>query len=179
MPSSNNSRRRSKEMTPMTTSGTANVTLPADDQILITREFDAPRHLVFKAWTTPELVKRWWSGKRGEVTSAEIDLRVGGSWRYVMIASEGFEVAFHGEFREIVPDERIISTEVYEGVDPLPPEDEPVNTITFNEVGGRTQLEVLMQCPNREVRDMIIESGMEGGMQESMDALEQVAVSLR
>jgi uncharacterized protein YndB with AHSA1/START domain len=166
-------------MTGMTTSGTANVTLPTDDQILITREFDAPRHLVFKAWTTPELVKRWWSGKRGEVTSAEIDLRVGGSWRYVMVASGGFEVAFHGEYREIALDERIVSTEVYEGVDPLPPEDEPVNTITFSEIDGRTHLEVLMQCPNREIRDLIIESGMEGGMQESMDALEQVAVSLR
>ena len=66
-------------MTAMASSGTAVVSLPADDQILITREFDAPRHLVFKAWTTPELVKRWWSGKRGEVTLAEIDLREGGA----------------------------------------------------------------------------------------------------
>jgi uncharacterized protein YndB with AHSA1/START domain len=155
------------------------VTLPTDEQILITREFDAPRHLVYRAWTTPELVKRWWSGHRGEVTSAEIDLRVGGSWRYVMIASGGFEVAFHGEFREIVPDERIVTTEMYEGADPLPAADEPVNTITFTEIDGRTHLEVLTQCPSRELRDMIIESGMEAGMQESMDLLEQVAVSLR
>ena len=163
----------------MTTSGTSKVTLPTDEQILITREFDAPRQLVYKAWTTPELVKRWWSGHRGEVTSAEIDLRVGGSWRYVMIASGGFEVAFHGEFREIVPDERIVTTEMYEGAEPLPATDEPVNTITFTEIDGRTRLEVLTQCPSRELRDMIIESGMESGMQESMDLLEQVAVSLR
>jgi uncharacterized protein YndB with AHSA1/START domain len=94
----------------MTSSRSATVTLPADDQILITREFDAPKHLVYRAWTTPELVKRWWSAKRGEVTVAEIDLRVGGTWRYVMIADGGMEVAFHGEFREIVPDERIVST---------------------------------------------------------------------
>ena len=153
----------------MTTSGTAKVTLPTDEQILITREFDAPRQLVYKAWTTPELVKRWWSGHRGEVTSAEIDLRVGGSWRYVMIASGGFEVAFHGEFREIVPDERIVTTEMYEGAEPLPAADEPVNTITFTEIDGRTRLEVLTQCHSRELRDMIIESGMESGMQESMD----------
>jgi uncharacterized protein YndB with AHSA1/START domain len=166
-------------MAAMTTSGTAKVTLPTDEQILITREFDAPRQLVYKAWTTPELVKRWWSGHRGEVTSAEIDLRVGGSWRYVMIASGGFEVAFHGEFREIVPDERIVTTEMYEGAEPLPAADEPVNTITFTEFDGRTRLEVLTQCPSRELRDMIIESGMESGMQESMDLLEQVAVSLR
>ena len=163
----------------MTTSGTAKVTLPTDEQILITREFDAPRQLVYKAWTTPELVKRWWSGHRGEVTSAEIDLRVGGSWRYVMIASGGFEVAFHGEFHEIVPDERIVTTEMYEGAEPLPAADEPVNTITFTEIDGRTRLEVLTQCHSRELRDMIIESGMESGMQESMDLLEQVAVSLR
>ena len=82
-------------MTDMTTSNRAVVTLPEPTQILITREFDAPRHLVYRAWTTPELIKRWWSGERGEVTSAEVDLRVGGTWRYVMIANGGFEVAFH------------------------------------------------------------------------------------
>ena len=101
----------------MTTSGSAAVTLPADDQILITREFDAPKHLVYKAFTTPELVKRWWHAKRGEVTIAEIDLRVGGTWRYLAVTSEdGFEVGFHGEYREIVPNERIVSTETYEGL---------------------------------------------------------------
>ena len=76
-------------MAEVTTSRKATVTLPADDQILITREFDAPKELVYKAWTTPELVRRWWSAKRGEVTVAEIDLRVGGTWRYVMIADGG------------------------------------------------------------------------------------------
>ena len=158
-------------------SGTATVELPTDEQILLTREFDAPRHLVFKAWTTPELVKRWWSGQRGAVTSAEIDLRVGGSWRYVMSSSEGFEVAFHGEYQEIVPDERLVSTEIYEIPDQgdSPP---TVNTATFTEADGRTRLEILVQCPSKELRDTIIDSGMEGGMQESMDALEQVAISL-
>jgi uncharacterized protein YndB with AHSA1/START domain len=162
-------------------SGTAKVTLPADDQILITREFDAPKHLVYKAWTTPELVKRWWSGRRGAVTLAEIDLRVGGQWRYVMEAEGGFEVAFHGEYREIVPNERIVNTEVYEmpGAPPLPPEDEPLNIVTFTEADGRTTLSVLVQTTSKELRDTIIDSGMEGGMQESMDALEEVAVSLR
>jgi uncharacterized protein YndB with AHSA1/START domain len=172
-----NSSERSKEMTAMASSGTAVVSLPTDDQILITREFDAPKELVFKAWTTPELVKRWWSGKRGEVTLAEIDLREGGAWRYVMNADGGGEVAFHGEYREIVPNERLVSTEIYEipGQGDSPP---TVNTATFTEVDGRTMLEVLVQCPNQELRDMIIDSGMEGGMQESMDALEQVAISL-
>jgi uncharacterized protein YndB with AHSA1/START domain len=159
----------------VTGSGTATVTLPTDEQILITREFDAPRRLVYKAWTTPELVKRWWAGRRGEVTLAEIDLRVGGAWRYVMTASGGFEVAFHGEFREIVPEERIVSTEVYEAM----PEGETLNTLTLTEADGRTTLTVLVDCPSREVRDGIIDSGMESGMQEAMDLLEQVAVSLR
>lgn len=80
----------------MTSSGTATVTLPTDEQILITREFDAPKHLVYEAWTTPELVRRWWSGKRGEVTIAEIDLRVGGLWRYVMLAEGGLEAHRQG-----------------------------------------------------------------------------------
>jgi uncharacterized protein YndB with AHSA1/START domain len=86
-------------MTAATSSGTAVVTLPSDTQILITRDFNAPRHLVFRAWTTPDLIRRWWSGDRGEVTSVEVDLRVGGTWRYVMTANSGFEVAFHGEYR--------------------------------------------------------------------------------
>ena len=155
-------------------SGTATVTLPTDEQILITREFDAPRHLVYRAWTEPDLVRRWWSGQRGEVTSVEIDLRVGGTWRYVMVAHDGFEVAFHGEYREIVPDERIVSTEVYEGM----PDGEALDTLTLTEADGRTTLAVLVQHSSKADRDAHIDSGMEGGMQEAMDLLEQVAISL-
>ncbi|MGH3989264.1 MAG: SRPBCC family protein [Pseudonocardiaceae bacterium] len=151
------------------------MTLPTDTQILITREFAAPKHLVYKAWTTPELIKRWWSGDRGEVTSIDVDLRVGGTWRYVMVANEGFEVAFHGEYREIVPNERLVSTEVFEGM----PDGEALNTLTLTEKDGRTTLTVLVQHQNQEHRDGHINSGMEGGMQEAMDHLEQVAVSLR
>jgi uncharacterized protein YndB with AHSA1/START domain len=162
----------------VTSSGTATVTLPTDEQILITREFDAPRHLVFKAWTTPDLVKRWWNAKRGEVTVAEIDLRVGGRWRYVMVTEDGFEVGFHGEYREIVPNERIVSTEVYEGA-PGGDEGAVLNTLTFTEVDGRTTLTNLVQAPSKEIRDAIIDSGMEAGMQDAMDLLEQVAISLR
>src|SRR5947209_8087183 len=140
-----NSRRR-KEMA-VTNSGTATLTLPTDEQILITREFEAPKHLVYKAWTTPELVKRWWHAKRGEVTVAEIDLRVGGKWRYVMVADDGFEVGFHGEYREIVPNERIVSTEIYEGLPEGVSEEEgsTVNTATFTEANGSTMLTLLVQ----------------------------------
>ena len=155
------------------------LSLPGDEQILITREFAAPRHLVYRACTTPELVRQWWGAQRGVVTSVEIDLRVGGRWRFVMLANGGHEVAFHGEYREIVPNERTVSTEVYEmpGVpaDQLPA---TVNTSTFVEAEGRTTLSVLIECPSREVRDAIIASGMEGGMNDSYDALEQVAGSL-
>ena len=154
----------------VTSSGTAKVTLPTDEQILITREFDAPRHLVYRAYTTPELVKRWWSGQRGEVTSAEIDLRVGGAWRYVMVAHGGFEVAFHGEYREIVPDERLVTTEVYEGPTRRRcARGRAAEHRHFTEVDGRTTLEILVQSTSKELRDVIVDSGMEGGMQESLD----------
>ncbi len=151
------------------------VTLPEDTQILITREFDAPARLVYRAWTTPELVRRWWSGDRGEVTSADIDLRAGGTWRFVMKANAGFEVAFHGEYLEIVPAERIVSTEVFEGM----PDAEALSTITFAEADGRTTMSILVQHSSQEHRDAHINSGMEDGMQEALDRLGEVARSLR
>ena len=156
-------------MIDLTRNGSAVVTLPTDTEILITREFAAP-----------ELVKRWWSGHQGMMTSVEIDLRVGGRWRYVMAANDGSEVAFHGHYREIVPNERIVTTEVYEmpGADSPPESAVPLNVITFTETDGRTALRLLVQCPTRELRDMIINSGMEVGMQEQLDVLEQVANSL-
>jgi uncharacterized protein YndB with AHSA1/START domain len=162
-------------------SGTATVTLPTDEQILITREFDAPKHLVYKAWTTPELVKRWWSGHHSETTIAEIDLRVGGTWRYVLVTGSGVEVAFHGTFREIIQNERIVTTEVYEAPDAeeMPDTDAPLNIVTFTEADGRTTLTLLVQCTTRELRDVIVNSGMETGMQEQMDCLQEVAASLR
>jgi uncharacterized protein YndB with AHSA1/START domain len=161
-------------MVARTSSGTAVVTLPTDTQIMITREFDAPKHLVYQAWTSPELVKRWWGGERGEVTLAQIDLRIGGSWRYVMRANAGFEVAFHGEFREVVENERLVFTEVYEGM----PEGVALNTLALAEHGGRTTLSVLVEHESRQFRDAHLGSGMEGGMQEALDHLEQVAVAL-
>jgi uncharacterized protein YndB with AHSA1/START domain len=142
---------------------------------MITRQFDAPRHLVYRAWTTPELIRRWWAGDRGKVTSAEVDLRPGGRWRYVMTANGGFEVAFHGEYREIVPDQRIVSTEVFEGM----PDAAAVSTATFAEQDGRTTLTILVEHTSQEHRDMHLNSGMEEGMNESLDHLEQVAASLR
>jgi uncharacterized protein YndB with AHSA1/START domain len=165
-------------MVAVASSGTATVTVPSDQEILITREFDAPRHLVYKAWTTPELVRRWWSGHQGEMTTCEIDLRVGGRWRYVMVADGGFEVAFPGEYPEIVPDQRIVTTQVYEL--PGAPEDEGVlNIVTFIETDGRTTLTLLVQARSKDERDAILDSGMEVGLQEQLELLEQLAISLR
>jgi uncharacterized protein YndB with AHSA1/START domain len=168
-------------MAEMTSSGTAQVTLPTDEQILITREFDAPRELVYKAFTTPELVERWWHAKRGEIQSIEIDLREGGKWRYLMVADGGFEVGFHGEYREIVPNERVVYTEVFEGMpEGVDPEEEAaLCTLTLEEVDGRTAMTLLVEHRNKEGRDAHIESGMEAGMQDAFDLLEQAAVSLR
>jgi len=158
----------------MASSGAATVTFPNEEQILITREFGAPRRLVYRAWTEPELVGRWWGGERGEVTSVQIDLRVGGAWRCVLMTSDGSEAAFRGEYREIVPNERIASTEVYEGM----PESEALNTVTFTEKDRRTTLTVLVQHGSKEARDAHIGSGMETGMRKALDLLEKVAVSL-
>jgi uncharacterized protein YndB with AHSA1/START domain len=160
-------------------SDTFKATTPSDREIVLTRLFDAPRGLVFEAMTKPEHVKRWWGILDDENYSlpvCEIDLRVGGKWRYMSVTDGGFEVAFHGEYLEIVPDERLVSTEIYE----IPEQgDSPptVNTATFTEVDGRTTLTVLVQCPSKELRDTIIESGMESGMQDAMDLLEEVAAT--
>ena len=156
------------------TSGTAKVTLPADDQILIEREFAAPAHLVWRAVTEPELVRRWWHAGRGEMTACEIDLRVGGSWRYAMRPENGEEFAFYGQFLEIVPTERIVQTETFAPF----PDDASTNTMTLTERGGVTVLRTLVQHQTAQARDMHITSGMEAGMQDAFDRLEQVAVSL-
>ena len=161
-------------MVAVTSSRSAQVTLKGDDQMVITRDFAAPRHLVYEAVTKPDLVKRWWNARRGEVTLAEIDLRVGGKWRFVMETEDGFEVAFNGEYKEIVPNERIVQTEAYEGA-PGPP---TLNTMTLTDIEGGTNMTVHVRCPSPETRDAIIQSGMEDGMQDAYDLLEEVAASL-
>jgi uncharacterized protein YndB with AHSA1/START domain len=154
--------------------GSAVITLPSDTEILITRCFDAPADLVFKAYTTPELVKRWWGFETAEWVVCDIDLRVGGTWRYV-VREPDMEVAFHGEYREIDAPRRLVSTEVFEGA-PVPDPDAvaALNIVTLDEVDGVTTLSVLVQCPDQETRDAIIQSGMEGGLQVSYDRLEDL-----
>ncbi|PCC72956.1 Uncharacterized conserved protein YndB, AHSA1/START domain [Nannocystis exedens] len=153
--------------------GSAVVTLPSDTEILITRAFDYPAELIFKAWTTPELVKRWWGFPTSEWLVCEVDLRVGGRWRYV-IRDQDMEVGFHGEFREIDRPRRVVSTEVYEGF----PDGEALNTVTLEEVGGVTTMRTLVQHSCKEHRDAHINSGMESGMQVSYNRLEDVVAGL-
>ena len=162
----------------MNSEAVVSVTLPTDTQILIVRDFDAPRHLVYRAWTTPELVRRWWHAGRGEMTVCEIDLHVGGRWRYAIVTDDGAEVGFHGEYREIVPDERLVSTEVYEGI-PDAETHAALDTLTLTESDGRTTMTILVEHPTTEGRDAHIASGMEDGLTDALALLEEVAVSLR
>lgn len=161
-------------MPALANSGRAVVTLPSDTQIQIQRQFDAPARLVYRTWTEPELVRRWWTARRGQMTVCEIDLRVGGMWRYAMVTPQGLEVAFHGEYREIVPGERIVSTEVYEPI----PEAAAVTTVTFTESDGGTLVTILVDHQRREYRDGHLEAGMEDGLQDALDLVAEVVATL-
>ncbi len=164
----------------MNRTGSAVVTLPTDKQIVIIRQFDAPAALLFKAYTTPELVKRWWGYPEDAWETCEIDLRVGGAWRWVAVHTndEGsFPVAFHGEYTEIDPPHRLVHTEIFEGA-PGGDENATLNTILFSEADGVTTMTMTTDCPETWIRDAIIESGMEHGMQISMDRLEVAAKDL-
>ena len=163
-------------------SETFKVSSPSDREIRMTRLFDAPVDLVFEAMSKPEHIRRWWGalGEGYSVPVCEVDVRVGGKWRFVNRTPTGEMVEFYGEYREIVPNERIVSTEVYEGFPQPNPdvEEGSVNTVTLTEVDGRTILRTLVQHSCQEHRDAHINSGMEGGMQTTFDALEEVAISL-
>jgi uncharacterized protein YndB with AHSA1/START domain len=154
--------------------GSAQVTLPSDREIVITRKFDAPARLIFKAWTTPELVKRWWGFDSSQWLVCEIDLRVGGGWRYVTREEGGYEVGFHGEYREIDAPKRLVNTEVFEGM----PDAGALDTITFSEENGVTTMTINVLHSCKEHRDAHIASGMEGGMQVSMNRLEDAVRAL-
>ena len=161
----------------MTHSGKATFTVQGDREILIEREFDAPKHLVYEAITKPDLVQKWWGAQRGDGVTCEADVRVGGKWRYVMTAgTSGEQVGFHGEYRDLVENERIVSTEVFEAPF-LTDEDASVNTVTLTERDGRTHMSVHCVYRLPEHRDAVMASGMEAGAQESYDDLEDVARS--
>jgi uncharacterized protein YndB with AHSA1/START domain len=150
-------------------------TTPSDREIVMTRLFDAPRHLVFEAMSKPEHVRRWWGllDERYSVPVCEIDLRVGGAWRFVGRGPKG-EFGFHGVYREIAPPERIVFTEIF---DPFP-DVESVVTSVLTEEAGKTRFTVTCLYPTQEVRDMVLGTGMAGGAAISYDRLEEVASGL-
>jgi len=163
-------------------SGKAVVTTVGDRQIEVVREFEAPRHLVFRAYTEPELIKRWWAGRRATVTSVESDLRVGGSYRYAARANEDFEedfeaglreVAFRGTFKEVVENERLVYTEIFEAQ----PQEEILTTVTFEEHDGRTTLRMLIEMGSTETRDLMA-GQMEDGVQEGFDVIDEIVREL-
>ena len=152
-------------------------TTPSDREIVLTRLFDAPRRLVFEAMTKPEHVKRWWGilDDRYSVPVCEIDLRVGGAWRFVGRGPHGEGPAFYGVYREIAAPERLVFTEIYEPF----PDVESVVTAVFTEERGKTRLTATCLYPSVDVRDMVLKSGMTGGAATSYDRLEEVARELR
>jgi len=157
-------------------SETFTVSTPSDREIRMTRLFDAPRHLVFEAMSKPEHIRRWW-GQLGEgysVPVCEVDLRPGGKWRFVNRHPKG-EVEFYGVYREIVPPERVVFTEIFAPF----PDAESVVTSVLSEENGKTRLIVNVQYPSLEVRDMVMKSGMARGAAVSYDRLEEVASELQ
>ena len=152
--------------------------LSGDREIVIARTFRAPPRIVFDAWTKPELVRRWWAPKSlgTEITGCEADVRVGGTYRYVTRAAEG-EFAFIGEYTEITPPSRLVYTQVFE---PMADAGAAVVTVTFEDDGrGNTRLVSRELYPSKEIREAVLASGMEHGMRETMDQLDELVASLR
>lgn len=151
------------------------VTTPSEHEIRMTRLFDAPPRLVFEAMTRPEHVAQWW-GRLGEgysVPVCEIDLRVGGRWRFVNRHPRG-EAAFHGEYREVDPPNRVVFTEIFEEF----PDTVSVVTTDLLDEGGKTRLVATVRYPSREVRDMVLGTGMDKGASISYDRLEDLLATL-
>jgi uncharacterized protein YndB with AHSA1/START domain len=157
-------------------SRTFEVATPTDTEITMTRLFDAPRHLVFEAMTKPEHIRRWWGilDDGYSVPVCEMDARPGGKWHFVGRGPKGQAPDFYGVVREIVPPERIVYTEIFAPF----PDVESVVTAVLTEEGGKTRLRVSCTYPSKEVRDMVVSSGMERGAAISYDRLEDVAREL-
>jgi uncharacterized protein YndB with AHSA1/START domain len=157
----------------MKNTGTLKVATPTDREIVMTRVFDAPRHLVFDAFTKPELLKRWFGPRGWSLVVCETDFRVGGSWRFVLRGPDGSEMGMYGVYREIVPPERTVHTESF---DDYP--GESIVTAVWVENDGKTTLTATVLYPSQEIRDAVINSGMEHGAAESYDKLAEVLAAM-
>ena len=158
------------------TKTTSKLSLPSDREIVGSRIMDAPPELVFKAYTDPDLIPRWWGPRRYATTVDKMDLRPGGVWRFVHRAADGGEYAFNGVYREIVPPKRLVYTFNYEGA----PGHEAVETVTFEEAeGGKTRMTDHLLFETREERDGMLNSGMEEGAAETIDRLAELLKELQ
>jgi uncharacterized protein YndB with AHSA1/START domain len=147
--------------------GATTFTTPSDREILTTRVFDAPRRLVFEAWTNPEHLPHWMLGPEGwTMPVCEIDLRPGGAWHFVWRRADGSEMAMRGVYREVVPPERLVSTESWGGDWP-----ETINTLILSEEDGKTTMSLTVLYPSKEARDAALQTGMKEGMSMSFDRL--------
>jgi len=156
----------------MKNTGTLIVTTPSDREIVLTRVFDAPRQLVFDAFTKPELLKRWFGPRGFSLVVCEVDLRVGGSWRFVLRGPDGKDMGMRGVYREIAPPDRSVHTESF---DDFP--GESIVTTVLVEERGRTTLTATVLYPSQEVRDAVIDSGMEHGAAETYDKLAEMLLA--
>ena len=150
--------------------GSATVTLPSDTEILITRYFEAPVLLVWEALTSPRHLLRWWGPLWCPMVACDVDFRPGGAWRYLALDADGNQLVWHGSYREIVAPERIVSTELFEGF----PDAESTNTMTLDEADGVTRLQTLVRHTSRAFRDGHVDSGLEGGMQDTFNRLDDL-----
>src|SRR5712671_5548402 len=154
---------------------TLKINAQSDREIVMARDFDAPRDLVYDAYTKPELLKRWLGVFRGwTMRVCEMDVRPGGSYRWVWRNPDGSQMTVRGVFREVVPNERLVATERFD--DAWYP-GEGLNTTTFVEKGGRTTLTQTLRYESREARDAVLKSPMETGVAASFDNLERILAS--
>ncbi|HEV3168415.1 MAG TPA: SRPBCC family protein [Isosphaeraceae bacterium] len=162
----------------MKDTGALKITTPTDREIVITRGFDAPRRLVFDALTKPELLRRWFSGPPGwSLVICEIDLKVGGALRFVFRGPDGTDMGMSGVYREIVPNERIVNTDTKDGCDTQAAGEALVTTVLV-EHAGKTRLTSTLLFPSRELRDAVINSGMERGVTANYDRLDEYLASI-
>jgi uncharacterized protein YndB with AHSA1/START domain len=153
----------------MNSTETLNVTTPSDREVAITRVFNAPRRLVFEAWTNPKHVPRWMLGPDGwTMPVCEIDLRPGGAWHFVWRRANGTQMEMRGVCREVAPPERLVSTEAWGGDWP-----ETLNTLVLSEENGKTTMTQTILYPSKEARDAALQTGMKDGVAQSYDRLEE------
>jgi uncharacterized protein YndB with AHSA1/START domain len=157
----------------MKNTGTLHVTTPTDREIVMTRVFDAPRHLVWDAFTKPELLKRWFGPRGWSLSTCEVDARVGGSFRFILQGPDGQKMGMRGVYRELTPPGRSVHVESF---DDYP--GESTVTAVFTEQNGKTTLTATVEYPSREIRDIVIGTGMEHGAAESYDKLAELLPSL-